>query len=125
MQYQCRSCTQDVAGDSQRRAEVSCRAAPKSLGQSLREALAGQMQLTYFPVTLDQCGAKIRWHDLIEGTFDIDDIKVSTQYLNHPALRRSSRNSPRCFAPSSAVKLLKPVALPPGRERPVTRPSLT
>jgi DNA-binding response OmpR family regulator len=52
----------------------------------LRETLAGQMQYTYFPVTLDQCGAKIRYHDLVEGTFDIDDIKVSTHYLNHPAL---------------------------------------
>ncbi len=59
---------------------------PKGLGQSVREALAGQMQYTYFPVTLDQCGAKIRYHDLVEGTFDIDDIKVSTHYLNHPAL---------------------------------------
>jgi len=48
---------------------------PKGLGQSLREALAGQMQYTYFPVTLDQCGARIRYHDLVEGTFDIDDIK--------------------------------------------------
>ena len=59
---------------------------PKGLGQSLRETLAGQMQYTYFPVTLDQCGARIRYHDLVEGSFDIDDIKVSTQYLNHPAL---------------------------------------
>jgi phosphoribosyl 1,2-cyclic phosphodiesterase/CheY-like chemotaxis protein len=59
---------------------------PKGLGQSLRETLAGQMQYTYFPVTLDQCGATIRYHDLVEGTFDIDDIKVSTHYLNHPAL---------------------------------------
>jgi ribonuclease BN (tRNA processing enzyme)/CheY-like chemotaxis protein len=59
---------------------------PKGLGQSLREILAGQMQYTYFPVTLDQCRAKIRYHDLVEGTFDIDDIKVSTHYLNHPAL---------------------------------------
>jgi ribonuclease BN (tRNA processing enzyme) len=59
---------------------------PKGLGQSLREALAGQMQYTYFPVTLDQCRAKIHYHDLVEGAFDIDDIKVSTHYLNHPAL---------------------------------------
>src|SRR5947209_2158781 len=44
------------------------------------------MQYTYFPVPLDQCGAKIRYHDLVEGTFDIEDIKVSTRYLNHPAL---------------------------------------
>ena len=59
---------------------------PKGLGQSLREILAGQMQYSYFPVTLDQCRAKIRYHDLVEGTFGIDDIKVSTHYLNHPAL---------------------------------------
>jgi phosphoribosyl 1,2-cyclic phosphodiesterase/DNA-binding response OmpR family regulator len=59
---------------------------PKDLGQSLRAALAGQMQYAYFPVTLDQCGAKIRYHDLVEGTFDIDDIEISTHYLNHPAL---------------------------------------
>jgi hypothetical protein len=52
----------------------------------LREALAGQMQYTYFPVTLDQLGATIRYHDLVEGSFEIDDIKVSTYYLNHPAL---------------------------------------
>jgi CheY-like chemotaxis protein len=44
------------------------------------------MQYTYFPVPLDQCRAKIRYHDLVEGTFHIDDIKVSTHYLNHPAL---------------------------------------
>jgi phosphoribosyl 1,2-cyclic phosphodiesterase/DNA-binding response OmpR family regulator len=59
---------------------------PRSLGQSLRETLGGQMQYTYFPVPLDQCRANIRYHDLVEGTFDIDDIKVCTQYLNHPAL---------------------------------------
>ena len=59
---------------------------PRGLGQSLRETLAEQMQYTYFPVTLDQCRAQIRYHDLVEGTFDIDDIKVSTHYLNHPAL---------------------------------------
>jgi phosphoribosyl 1,2-cyclic phosphodiesterase/CheY-like chemotaxis protein len=59
---------------------------PKGLGQSLREALAGQMQYTYFPVRLDQCGAKIRYHDLVEGAFAIDDIKISAHYLNHTAL---------------------------------------
>ena len=59
---------------------------PQGLGQSLRETLAGQMQYAYFPLTLDQCGATIRYHDLVEGAFDIDDIKVSTQYLNHTAL---------------------------------------
>ena len=59
---------------------------PKGLNQSLRDTLAGQMQHTYFPITPDAFGASIRYHDLLEGTFEIDDIKVTTQYLNHPAL---------------------------------------
>ena len=58
---------------------------PKGLGHRCA-TLAGQMQYAYFPVTLDQCRARIRYHDLVEGTFDIDDIKISTRYLNHPAL---------------------------------------
>src|SRR5262249_14578161 len=40
---------------------------PKALGQSLRDALAGQMRHPYFPVTIDQCRGKIRYHDLVEG----------------------------------------------------------
>ncbi|MBT8131117.1 MAG: MBL fold metallo-hydrolase, partial [Gammaproteobacteria bacterium] len=60
--------------------------APNSLNQSIRETLAGQMQYTYFPVTLDALGADIRYHDLVEGTFQIDDITVTTQYLHHTVL---------------------------------------
>ena len=59
---------------------------PKGLDQSLRETLAGQMQHTYFPIAPDQFGAELHYHDLLEGTFEIGDIKVTTQYLNHPAL---------------------------------------
>ena len=60
--------------------------APHGLGQSLRDTLAGQMQYAYFPITLEQLGANIRYHDLVEGTFTIGDIHVRAQYLNHPAL---------------------------------------
>src|SRR5436305_196320 len=60
--------------------------APRGFAQSVRETLAGQMQSTYFPVELEQLGAAIRYHDLTEGVFTLGDIKVSTQYLNHPAL---------------------------------------
>lgn len=59
---------------------------PRGLGSSLRETLAGQMQYTYFPVTLDQLAAKIHFHDLVEGSFRIGDVVVTTQYLHHPAL---------------------------------------
>jgi len=38
---------------------------------------------------------------------------------------RSSRSNPNCFVPSSALKKFTPVALPSGRLRLATRPSLT
>ena len=60
--------------------------APKGLGQSLQDTLAGQMQYAYFPVRLDQMAAKIRYHELIEGDFQIDDVRVKTRYMNHTAL---------------------------------------
>jgi phosphoribosyl 1,2-cyclic phosphodiesterase/CheY-like chemotaxis protein len=60
--------------------------APKGMSQSLHDALAGQMQYTYFPVQLDQLAAAIRYHELVEGTLQIEDVTVRTQYLNHPAL---------------------------------------
>ena len=59
---------------------------PKGLHQSMREALAGQMQYTYFPITPDQFGAAVHYHDLVEGIFRIGDITVIAHYLNHPAL---------------------------------------
>ena len=59
---------------------------PRGLGSSLRETLAGQMQYTYFPITLDQLEARIEFHDLVEGGFGIGDSVVTTQYLHHPAL---------------------------------------
>ena len=59
---------------------------PKGIGQSLRDSLAGQMQYAYFPVALEQLDANIRYHELIEGTFQMDDVTVTTRYLNHPAL---------------------------------------
>jgi CheY-like chemotaxis protein len=60
--------------------------APKGLDQHVKQTLAGQMQYRYFPVTLEQLGATIRYHDLIEGSFEAGGVRVTTQYLNHPAL---------------------------------------
>ena len=59
---------------------------PRGLGESLSETLAGQMQYSYFPVAIEQLTAAVDYHDLVEGTFDIDDIRVTSSYLNHPAL---------------------------------------
>lgn len=60
--------------------------APRGLQESVRETLAGQMQHTYFPVDLDQVGATVHYHDLIEGALQLGDISVTARYLNHPAL---------------------------------------
>ncbi|RVU19796.1 MBL fold metallo-hydrolase [Methylobacterium oryzihabitans] len=63
--------------------------APRGLGASLRETLSGQMQHRYFPVSLDQLGATIRYHELVEGSLALGpdgDVAVEARYLNHPAL---------------------------------------
>ena len=60
--------------------------APGSGGQQLETTLAGQMEYTYFPVTLEQLDATIRFHDLVESQFSIGPARIVTQYLNHPAL---------------------------------------
>jgi CheY-like chemotaxis protein/phosphoribosyl 1,2-cyclic phosphodiesterase len=60
--------------------------APGGLGRHLETTLAGQMEYTYFPVTLAQLGATTHYHDLVEGSFAIGDVSIVTQYLNHPAL---------------------------------------
>ncbi|MFM9969651.1 MAG: GAF domain-containing protein [Burkholderiales bacterium] len=59
---------------------------PKGLSHSLRATLAGQMEHAYFPIALDQFASTNHYHDLVEGTFSIDDMQITTRYLNHPAL---------------------------------------
>ena len=60
--------------------------APGGLGHELERTLAGQMEYSYFPVTLQQLGATARYHDLTEGCFAVGGLRVRSQYLNHPAL---------------------------------------
>lgn len=59
---------------------------PRGLNQSLRDVLAGQMEYAYFPVALNAFAAKVHYHEIVEGGFSIDDVRIETQYLNHPAL---------------------------------------
>jgi len=60
--------------------------APKGAGRSLAEVLAGQMEHTYFPVELGQLAAQIEYRDLLDDTYNLDGVRVTTQYLNHPAV---------------------------------------
>lgn len=60
--------------------------APGGLGGRLEETLAGQMEYAYFPITLAQLGATVRYHDLVEGALNLGSLRVTARYLNHPAL---------------------------------------
>jgi phosphoribosyl 1,2-cyclic phosphodiesterase/DNA-binding response OmpR family regulator len=60
--------------------------APRGFGASLRESLAGQMHHRYFPVGIEALGANIRYHDLLEGHFQVGDLTIHAQYLNHTSL---------------------------------------
>jgi CheY-like chemotaxis protein len=60
--------------------------APEALGRQLEQTLAGQMEYNYFPVTLAQLAATIHFHDIAEVQFAIGEMRVTTQYLNHPVL---------------------------------------
>jgi phosphoribosyl 1,2-cyclic phosphodiesterase/CheY-like chemotaxis protein len=59
---------------------------PRSLNQSIQGALQGQMQHTYFPVPISEFSANMHYHNLVEGSLEIDDFKITVQYLNHPVL---------------------------------------
>jgi CheY-like chemotaxis protein len=60
--------------------------APHGAGHSLPEVLAGQMEYTYFPVELGQLGANIEYRDFVDGSYALDGVRITTQYLNHPAV---------------------------------------
>ncbi len=45
------------------------------------------MEYTYFPVTLEQLGAAIRFHDLIEGQLSIGQAHIVTHYIGHTLLK--------------------------------------
>jgi phosphoribosyl 1,2-cyclic phosphodiesterase len=51
--------------------------------RSLRDAIAGSMHPTYFPVPLGDLRAEITFCELDEGTIQIDAAAVRTQLLNH------------------------------------------
>lgn len=59
--------------------------APVSFQRGVEEALAGQMQYSYFPVTLRELRSRIHFTALEEGFFRLGDVLVETQYLNHTA----------------------------------------
>jgi phosphoribosyl 1,2-cyclic phosphodiesterase/CheY-like chemotaxis protein len=69
--------------------------APRGFQHSLEDALAGQMQYPYFPVTFQDLRSRIHLTELAEGFFRIGEVLVETQYLNHTAPTLAYRLSDR------------------------------
>lgn len=59
--------------------------APSGFQRRVEDAIAGQMQHSYFPVTLRDLRSRINFTELEEGFFRVGDMLVRTQYLNHTA----------------------------------------
>ncbi|MBI2176811.1 MAG: MBL fold metallo-hydrolase [Candidatus Tectomicrobia bacterium] len=64
---------------------------PGGMDQQVKTILAGQMTYSYFPISLEEFGAGVHYHNLGEGSFDIEDARITTQYTNHPALTLAFR----------------------------------
>jgi len=54
--------------------------------RSLRDTLARQMELSYFPLEMSQLPATLSYTDLGEGAHTIAGTRIVAQYLNHPAV---------------------------------------
>jgi CheY-like chemotaxis protein/phosphoribosyl 1,2-cyclic phosphodiesterase len=92
--------------------------APGGRGQQLETILAGQMSYDYFPVTLEALQAEVHLHNLTEGVFDLGSIRVTAQYLNHPALtlgyRLEADGATLVYATDCEPHSLYPLEAPPG-----------
>ncbi len=59
---------------------------PKGGKRSLQQVLAAQMEYTFFPIDLSQLSSTLTYHHLNEGSHLIGNVKITTQYLHHPAV---------------------------------------
>jgi phosphoribosyl 1,2-cyclic phosphodiesterase len=51
---------------------------------TVKDLVNAQMDGVFFPVTTREFGAKLEFRDLREGTYEFDEISVSTMLLAHP-----------------------------------------
>ena len=91
--------------------------APQGVGQRLEATLAGQMEFEYFPVALKQLGAKVRYHDLVEGTFLAGGVHVTARYWS---LQGSSSCTPPITSRTRLISHRRPAARPCTRKTVVT-----
>ncbi len=94
--------------------------APGGRGRSLEKALEGQMAYEYSPIAMESVSANLRLHNLTEGALELGSIRVTTQYLNHPALslgyRLEADGATLVYATDHEPHSLHPLDAPPGAE---------
>ena len=60
--------------------------AARNIDKRLEDVMAGQMEYTYFPVTLGDLPAELNYRELLEETFSIGSARITTHYLNHTSI---------------------------------------
>ena len=60
--------------------------AARNIDKRLEDVMAGQMEYTYFPVTLGDLPAELNYRELLEETFTIGSARITTHYLNHTSI---------------------------------------
>ncbi len=94
--------------------------APGGGDRRLQAALAGQMAYEYSPINLDSLMADLSFADLTEGVFEVGSVRVTTQYLNHPALtlgfRFEADGATAVYACDHEPHSLHPLGAPAGAE---------
>lgn len=59
---------------------------PRGLEGGLEEAVLVQLQRLYFPIRRGELSASLSFRELGEETFELDSVRVSTKWMNHPVL---------------------------------------
>jgi len=57
---------------------------PVNYSGKLSKIFSAQMDYTYYPIRLEEAGANVKFNELKEGVFYLDEIKITATYLNHP-----------------------------------------
>lgn len=60
--------------------------AARNIDKRLEDVMAGQMEYTYFPVTLGDLPSDIQYRELLEESFTVGSARITTHYLNHTAI---------------------------------------
>lgn len=76
---------------------------------SIEKLLANQMDSVYFPITMKEFSANIKFRNLSEESFNIDDLHVQTIMLNHPGrclgYRIEHKNKSFCYITDNELYL--------------------